>query len=169
MKRMHLKILFILFSILVLFLSYMIYAGRNQANMPAMNRLEIDTSSTRDWQNTAEQYINKRNNIINGVSDGRYKSIGDCEAELKTVECPSILDGDVSLISSLLKNPGRYKEKMSNIVIEYCEVRKLTKEEVIITAKLVYEKESMPVRCDYEIAFENKNGKWLLSKLAFAE
>lgn len=167
MKKVRLSIMFILLSIILLFLCYAIYSNVKPGSKETINVMS-DTSSTKEWQDTAISYISKRNNIINGIAAGKYKSIKACENEFQEIEHTPLLDGDISLAEYLYNNPGQYKDKIDSINIEYSDIRKLTREEVMIIAKMVYKKNDCFIRSDYEIAFTNVNGKWLLSRLAFA-
>lgn len=167
MPKMHQRILFILFFVIFAFAGYIIYTGMRLGSTQMVSRMNIDKSSTRGWQDIALGYMINRNSIINGILDGKYADIKKCGDELRSIEYQPLLNGDLALAAYMIKNPNQCGERVENINIEYSEIRKLTKEEVVIAAKVTYQKNGIPVRTDYELTFRCLGDKYLLSKIAF--
>jgi hypothetical protein len=65
------------------------------------------------------------------------------------------------------KRPSAFTERMGDIKVEYSDIRQLTKDEVIIIAKISFLSNNVPRQNNYEVMFRNIDGKWMLSKYGF--
>jgi hypothetical protein len=123
--------------------------------------------STKEWQDLVNNCLTKRNDLVNDVLNGKYQRSKRYSAILKTFECSPLLDGDIALLEYMSKKPSVFTERMNNIKVEYSDIRQLTKDEVIIIAKISFLSNNVPRQNNYEIMFRNIDGKWMLSKYGF--
>lgn len=169
MKSKYLRIMLILLFLLTCFGIVKAYIFKSTASREAMYMSVTDISSTKDWQDALFIYINKRNELINDILGGKYDGNKKWVSQLKSLECPPLLYGDISLIEYMSKNPGQFASKIKNIKVEYNNIRQLTKDEVAMNAKISYVEDSHERTYDYEVTFKLIDDKWLLSKFTYAE
>lgn len=167
MKKIILRTIVTLTMLCLILASYIFYIRLSEGSIGAMSFSIIDFSSTKEWQDTASIYINKRNDIINNAIDGKYGNDKRWVWHLKSIECPPLLDGDIALMNYILKNHSKFKGRVENIKIEYSSITKLTKDEVKMAARISCTEDSIPRNFDCEIVFKKLKGKWLMSKYSF--
>lgn len=167
MKIYRLSLLLMLVFLIFAFGFYGVYKGMIMDNSEAVNLSINNISSTKEWQDTLQMYLNKRNELFNDVLDGKYEDSKKRASMLKTLECPPLLHGDIALLDYMSKNPMQFANRKSNIKVEYCEIRHLTDSEIKIVAKISYMENDTLYQYDYEVGFNNIDGRWLLSKFAY--
>ena len=167
--KMRRLILFILCFFSCFFCLYSIYTINIDKSRQVINTTQIDISSTKEWQDILFIYINTRNDIINNVLDGKYNNNKEYIAKLKSIECEPLLSGDIMMLDYMQQYPGNFYLRSSNVKIEYNDIRKLIKDEVMIVAKISYLENNLPRKYSYETTFKNIEGKWLMSKLSYSD
>lgn len=168
MKKLRLSIILVLLFLLS-FELYNIYKNSIGANSEAFNVYVNEISSTKDWQDMLSMYLNQRNELINDTLNGKYSDAKKRANKLKMFECPPLINGDILLLDYMAKNPTQFANKISSVKVEYSEIRQLTKDEVTMVAKISYMENDMLRIYNYEVGFKNINGKWLISKMVFAQ
>lgn len=149
------------------FCFYCAYLIGTSSNSPVMTVDDDDMNSTLKWQELAENYLTRRNDILNSILDGGIES-KEVVANLKSIECSPLLQGDIELVDYMSKNKSRFTNRISGIKVEYGDIRQLTEDEVIMTVKIGHVENNTPVHYNYELIFRNVKDKWLLSKFSFA-
>lgn len=162
MRKISLIMSSILLFCLLFLCFYIRYGGRTAAVMD-IPAAQYENASTKEWQDAAAVFLNKRNNIINDVLNKKINNVRKCIADLKTFECSPLLDGDAALIEYMLKHPERFNSRSGNIKLECTEIVQLTKDEVILHSKMDCIRNDMPWRYDYRIVFRRINGEWKIS------
>jgi len=167
MKNLRFKISLILLALSLSYSSYEIYNVKFLTK--AINISSNELSSTKEWQDMVQDYLVRRNQLICEVLKGNYNSNKKWITELKQIECPPLLDGDIVLIKYMSQNPIQFPKKISNIKVEYSNIRQLTKEEVIMDTKISFTENNANRSYGYEIVLKNVDDNWRISKLTFAQ
>ncbi|WP_152967746.1 hypothetical protein [Oxobacter pfennigii] len=131
--------------------------------------MSVSVQSPGDWKQKISESINLRNGLLNRAKEGSLKDISEAINELRQVECAPLLNGDISLTDYIIKNPGRVSGRVDNILVENCNVLKITPGEAFLAAEISYVENNEQKKYDYEIVYKNIDGKWYLSKFAYAE
>lgn len=164
MKWMRFSIMLILVFLTCSFCILSLLGMKNRGGSEAVYSMKY-IDSTKEWQDMACDFLKRRNDLISDIMESKYSGNKGYIPVLRSMECKPLLDGDIVLLNYMASNPDAFSSKVSGIDIEYCDIRKLTEDEVAMAARVSYMESGIYRETGYEIIFKMVNGKWMLSKL----
>lgn len=164
MKLMRFSILLVLVALTCSFCILNLLGMSSGGDSKAIYTMKY-IDSTKEWQDMACDFLQRRNDLINGILESKYSGNKKYISVLKSIECKPLLDGDTVLLNYMNGNPNSFTSRKSGFNIEYSDIRKLTDDEVAMVAKASYLDSGIYRETSFDILFKMVGGKWMLSKL----